>query len=203
MEAKLKTYYKNILYEVGCDEAGRGCMAGPVFAAAVMLNPERPIEGINDSKKLNTATRLALESEIKEKSICWSVIQIDAEIIDKINILRASLKAMADAVKNMDKEPSCVLVDGHFELPDLPYTQYCFVKGDGKYQSIAAASILAKTSRDLYMDQIHKEFPMYLWNQNKGYPTNSHRLAIEQFGLSKYHRKTFQFKIHLKTASDG
>ncbi|MBK9109359.1 MAG: ribonuclease HII [Saprospiraceae bacterium] len=171
-------------------------MAGPVFAAAVMLDPEKPIKGINDSKKLNAPTRLALASEIKEKAVCWSVIQVSADVIDATNILRASLKAMAEAVHKLDKEPSCVLVDGHIKLPDLPYEQYCFVKGDGKYQSIAAASILAKTSRDLYMEEIHTEFPEYLWNQNKGYPTIAHRIAIEQFGLCKYHRKTFQFKIH-------
>lgn len=193
-EPKLQSYYKNIIYEVGCDEAGRGCLAGPVFAAAVMLDPQKPIQGLNDSKKLSSAARMELKLEIESKSLCWAVIQLSAEVIDEINILRASLKGMSDAVLSLKIQPCCVLVDGHIQLPDLPYSQHCFVKGDGKYQSIAAASILAKTSRDLYMDQIHSEFPMYLWKQNKGYPTRAHRLAIEKYGSCKYHRKSFTFK---------
>lgn len=203
MEPNLQTYYKNSLYEAGCDEAGRGCLAGPVFGAAVMLDPDRPILGLNDSKKLSAHSRLVLKEEIEDKALSWAVVQLDADVIDQINILRASLKAMSFAVLKLDKTPRSVLVDGTFKLPDLPHPQFCFVKGDGRFQSIAAASILAKTYRDLYMEQIHFEFPVYLWNRNKGYPTDAHRKAIEKYGLSVYHRKSFSFRSSVNTLFDA
>ncbi|MBK8954348.1 MAG: ribonuclease HII [Saprospiraceae bacterium] len=188
------TYYKNILYEAGCDEAGRGCLAGPVYAAAVMLDPEHPIDGLNDSKKLSKTARQKLRKEIEEKAACWAVVAMDAGEIDRINILKASLSAMAQAVLRLSQTPVFVLVDGHMNIPGLPLEQQCFVKGDARFQSIAAASILAKTHRDAYMESIHHLFPVYGWNQNKGYPTELHRKAIVQFGLSDFHRKSFTFK---------
>jgi ribonuclease HII len=195
LEPKLQTYYKNILYEAGCDEAGRGCLAGPVFAAAVMLDPKLPIEGLNDSKKLVPALRCRLRKEIEEKALCWAVVSIGAEEIDRLNILKATLRGMFLALQKLSRTPEFVLVDGHMKIPGLDLEQQCFVKGDARFESIAAASILAKTHRDEYMESIHNQFPVYGWNQNKGYPTELHRRAIFQFGLCPYHRKSFTFKL--------
>ncbi|HRG67370.1 MAG TPA: ribonuclease HII [Saprospiraceae bacterium] len=188
------SYYKNTLYEAGCDEAGRGPLAGPVYAAAVMLHPDRPILGLNDSKKLNEKQRNALRQEIEQKAMAWVVSSIDPETIDRINILQASLAAMRNCIERLKTKPSIVLVDGNKKIPYLPFEQYCFVKGDGLYESIAAASILAKCYRDDYMLKIHDEFPEYGWNENKGYPTEKHREATLKFGLSIYHRKSFKLK---------
>ncbi len=190
----MQSYYKNSLYEAGCDEAGRGPLAGPVYAAAVILNPERPIYGLNDSKKLNEKQRLSLRIEIEKNALAWCVESLDPETIDRINILQASLAAMRNCIHRLKIKPNCVLVDGNKKIPYLEMEQYCFVKGDGLYESIAAASILAKCYRDEYMLKIHPEFPQYAWNENKGYPTERHREAILQFGLTKYHRKSFKLK---------
>lgn len=191
---KLQSYYKNSLYEAGCDEAGRGPLAGPVFAAAVMLHPDQAISGLNDSKKLNENQRFALRLEIEKKAMAWAVESIDPETIDRINILQASLAAMRNCIIRLKTKPSIVLVDGNKKIPYLPFEQYCIVKGDGLYESIAAASILAKCYRDEYMLKIHEEFPEYGWNENKGYPTEKHREATLKFGLSIYHRKSFKLK---------
>jgi len=181
---------------VGCDEAGRGCLAGPVFAAAVMLDPDHPIEGLNDSKKLSEGSRNVLRQVIEEKAICYAVRYSDPILIDRINILQASLKAMFDAVIALVQKPSLVLVDGRIAIPSLPFPQQCIIKGDALFQSIAAASILAKTYRDEFMQSLHVEYPFYHWHRNKGYGTPQHLLAIDEYGLSKHHRKSFQIKNH-------
>lgn len=190
------SYYKNIYYESGCDEAGRGCLAGPVFAAAVILDPERPILGLKDSKLLKIKEREMLRSIIEGQALAWAVVQIDPATIDQINILQASLRAMKEAVQKLSAEPVLVLVDGSIQIPDLGIPQLAVVKGDQKFQTIAAASILAKTHRDEFMLEIHREFPQYGWDQNKGYPTIKHREAIVEHGLCRYHRKSFSFHIH-------
>lgn len=191
---KLQSYYKNSLYEAGCDEAGRGPLAGPVFAAAVMLHPDLPIIGLNDSKKLNENQRASLRLEIEQKAMAWAVESIDVETIDRINILQASLAAMRNCISRLKTKPSLILVDGNKKIPYLPIEQHCIVKGDGLYESIAAASILAKCYRDEYMLKIHEAFPQYGWNENKGYPTEKHREATLKYGISIYHRKSFKIK---------
>ncbi len=191
----LQTYYKNKLYEAGCDEAGRGPLAGPVYAAAVILNPDIPITGLNDSKLLTENERNDLRKEIQEKALAWSVCSQSERDIDKYNILYASLKAMRAAILKLAIQPKIILVDGNKTIPHLDIEQYCMIKGDSRFQSIAAASILAKTYRDEYMMKIHKQFSCYGWDVNKGYPTFKHRQAIQQYGLCKYHRKTFHIKL--------
>jgi ribonuclease HII len=179
------------LVEAGCDEAGRGCLAGPVSAAAVIIPKGVQILGLNDSKQLTEKKRDALRIEIEEKCI-WKVVMLEPKVIDKINILNASIKAMQMALEKLDSEFEHILVDGNRFKPfkDIKYTTV--IKGDGKYKSIAAASILAKTHRDEYMLKLSKRFPEYLWHKNKGYPTKDHRKAIEEFGSNKHHRKTFR-----------
>ena len=178
--------------EAGCDEAGRGCLAGPVVAAAVILPQHNPIPELNDSKKLHEKQRDALRPKIEAHALAWAVAFISPEEIDEINILQASFKAMHDAVKQLRVKPEHLLIDGNrFKaFPDIPHT--CIVKGDGKMASIAAASILAKTYRDAYMEKLHNDFPQYQWQQNKGYPTAVHRKAIAEIGLCIHHRKSFQ-----------
>ncbi len=188
------SYYKNIYYESGCDEAGRGCLAGPVVAAAVILDPERPIYGLNDSKLLKSKEREALRHTIEENALAWAVVSIDSTVIDQINILQASLQAMKEAVLRLAIPPVLVLVDGPIRIPELSFEQIPVIKGDQKYQSIAAASILAKTHRDEFMCRIHHEFPYYDWKQNKGYPTRKHRIAIAEHGLCAYHRRSYSFQ---------
>lgn len=187
----LKNHYYDSLIEAGCDEAGRGCLAGSVYAAAVILPPDYDNPLLNDSKKLTMTRRYALRKEIERDAIAWAVGIATPEEIDEINILKASFLAMHRALDGLQVRPQAVIVDGNRFVPyqDLPYTT--IVKGDGKFQSIAAASILAKTYRDDYMDALAEEYPMYDWLSNKGYPTKKHRDAILGFGLSKYHRKTF------------
>lgn len=187
----LKNHYYDSLIEAGCDEAGRGCLAGSVYAAAVILPPDYDNPLLNDSKKLTMTRRYALRKEIERDAIAWAVGIATPEEIDEINILKASFLAMHRALDGLQVRPQAVIVDGNRFVPyqDLPYTT--IVKGDGKFQSIAAASILAKTYRDDYMDALTEEYPMYDWLSNKGYPTKKHRDAILEFGLSKYHRKTF------------
>jgi len=180
------------LIEAGCDEAGRGCLAGPVFAAAVILPENFTSEILNDSKQLTEKQRYLLREIILKEAHAWAVGICDQLEIDKINILNASILAMHKALAQLKMRPQHILVDGNrfkaFE--NIPHT--CFVKGDGRYMSIAAASILAKTYRDDYMLKIHADFPQYGWNQNKGYPTGKHREAIAAFGITDHHRKSFR-----------
>ncbi|HEX8562541.1 MAG TPA: ribonuclease HII [Flavobacterium sp.] len=179
-------------FEAGTDEAGRGCLAGPVTAAAVILPAEFEHELLNDSKQLSEKDRDLLRPLIEEVALCYSVTHLDPVIIDEINILNASIQAMQECVKKLNPVPVHIIVDGNrFKaIPNIPHT--CIIKGDSKFMSIAAASILAKTYRDEYMCRIHEEFPMYNWKQNKGYPTPEHRDAIREFGTTKYHRMTFR-----------
>ncbi len=187
----LESFYQNKLIEAGCDEAGRGCYAGPVFAAAVILPKKFHHPLLNDSKQVKEKDRNILRKFIEENSLAFAVAQIDNKEIDKINILQASIKAMHKAIENLSIEPEFLLIDGN-RFKKYKSIQYeCIIKGDGKFASIAAASILAKTYRDDYMQQLHKKFPQYCWNKNKGYGTLIHRNAIEEFGLCKYHRKSF------------
>ncbi len=187
----LKSYLYRNLIEAGCDEAGRGCLAGPVFAAAVILpkNYKHPV--LNDSKKLTARQRSELRDEIINSAIAWKVAFVDNAGIDEINILRASIKAMHLAVDGLEKRPQFLLIDGNrfFPYKDLKYKT--IIRGDGLYFSIAAASVLAKTFRDEYMEKIHNEYPAYGWNRNKGYPTSFHREALLRYGLTPYHRKSF------------
>jgi ribonuclease HII len=187
----LKRFYQREVPEAGCDEAGRGCLAGPVFAAAVMLDPKKPIKRLDDSKKLSEAERNALRPEIEEKALAWAVASYSNQEIDKVNILKASFLSMHRALAKLSVKPELLLIDGNRFIP-FPQTQHiCIVKGDAKYQAIAAASILAKTHRDAFMEKIHQEFPQYNWQQNKGYPTLAHRAAIKEFGPCVHHRMTF------------
>ena len=187
----LQKFYQKKLIEAGCDEAGRGCYAGPVFAAAVIL-PKRfyhPL--LNDSKQVKEKDRNELRQYIEAKAICYAVAQIDNHEIDSINILKASFKAMHVAIDNLKQNPQLLLIDGNRFTPYQKVAHQCIIKGDGKFASIAAASILAKTYRDEYMQQLHQQFPIYGWDKNKGYGTLVHRNAIQQFGLCVYHRKSF------------
>ena len=177
--------------EAGCDEAGRGCLAGSVYAAAVILPPDFQNEDLNDSKQLSEKKRYALRPIIEREAIAWAVGVVTPEEIDKINILKASFLAMHRAIEQLKVKPEHLLIDGNrfTPYPNIPHTTV--VKGDGKYLSIAAASILAKTYRDDYMNQLAEECPDYHWVENKGYPTKSHREAIRKFGITPYHRKSF------------
>ena len=177
--------------EAGCDEAGRGCLAGSVFAAAVILPPDFKNDDLNDSKQLSEKKRYALRPVIEKEAIAWAVGIVTPEEIDKINILKASFLAMHRAIDQLQVRPEHLLIDGNrfTPYPDIKLTTV--VKGDGKYLSIAAASILAKTYRDDYMDELAKEYPDYHWTENKGYPTKAHREAIRTIGITPYHRKTF------------
>ena len=183
-------YYINKV-EAGCDEAGRGCLAGSVFAAAVILPPDYENELLNDSKQLSEKKRYLLRSMIEKDALAWAVGVVTAAEIDKINILNASILAMHRALDALSVRPEAIIVDGNRFKPyhDVPHTT--IVKGDGKFLSIAAASILAKTYRDDYMKAIAEEFPQYDWRSNKGYPTKKHRAAIKEYGISPYHRKSF------------
>lgn len=178
--------------EAGCDEAGRGCLVGPVYAAAVILPRNFNHEILNDSKKLNPEQRESLRIEIEEKAIAWSVASVGAEEIDQINILNASYLAMHKAISSLNTQPQHLAIDGNrFKaFADIPHT--CVVKGDGKYMNIAAASILAKTHRDAYMLRLSKEYPEYHWHQNKGYGTPHHRTVTLKLGMTPHHRKTFK-----------
>lgn len=177
--------------EAGCDEAGRGCLAGAVFAAAVILPPGFRNETLNDSKQLTERQRYALRPLIEKEALAWAVGVVSPQEIDEINILKASFLAMHRAIDALKVRPEALLIDGNrfTAYRDLPYS--CEVKGDGRYLSIAAASILAKTYRDDYMMKLHEEYPQYHWDENKGYPTRAHRAAIAQYGPTSYHRRTF------------
>ncbi|WP_350456638.1 ribonuclease HII [Macellibacteroides fermentans] len=187
----LEAYYTKDVIEAGCDEAGRGCLAGPVFAAAVILPPDFKSELLNDSKQLSEKNRYALRPLIEQEAIAWGVGVVTAPEIDAINILKASFLAMHRAIDQLKVQPQALLIDGNRFTPykEIPFT--CMVKGDGRFLSIAAASILAKTYRDDYMLQLAEEYPSYGWQQNKGYPTRAHREAISKHGITPYHRKTF------------
>ena len=187
----LKSHYYEDLIEAGCDEAGRGCLAGSVYAAAVILPSDYQNELLNDSKKLTAKKRYALREEIERDAIAWAVGIVTPEEIDKINILNASFLAMHRALDQLKVRPEAVIVDGNRFKPyqDLPSTT--IVKGDGKYLSIAAASILAKTYRDDYMLSLAEEYPQYDWKSNMGYPTKKHRQAIREHGITPYHRKSY------------
>ncbi len=187
----LEPCYQTEWREAGADEAGRGCYAGPVFAAAVILPVDFYHPLLNDSKQVAEKDRDLLKEIIQSAAISWAVASIDNEEIDKINILKASFKAMHLAIDQLKPKPQLLLIDGNRFVPYKKTPHHCIIKGDGKYANIAAASILAKTFRDTYMKQLHEEFPQYGWDKNKGYGTLQHRKAIEQFGLCKYHRKSY------------
>lgn len=188
----LRPYLIPDVKECGCDEAGRGCLAGPVFAAAVILPPDFTNNELNDSKQLTEKQRYRLRPIIENAAIAWSIGKVTAQEIDKINILNASILAMHRAIEQLKIIPEHILVDGNRFKPYkfIPYRT--IIKGDAKFLSIAAASVLAKTYRDDYMIQLHAEYPIYQWNENKGYPTSKHRAAIMQYGTSPYHRMTFR-----------
>jgi ribonuclease HII len=188
----LKVFHQNKLREAGCDEAGRGCLAGPVFAAAVILPQDFFHPLLNDSKQVTEENRYILRSFIEENAISHSVAMVDHEEIDRINILNASFKAMHLAIDKMNKKAQFLLIDGNRFTKYKRVRHECVVEGDAKYASIAAASILAKTYRDDFMRNLHNEFPHYKWVTNKGYGTPEHRKAIEAHGLSPYHRRSFQ-----------
>ncbi len=187
----LELKYETDCIEAGCDEAGRGCLAGPVFAAAVIIPDNFSNELLNDSKQLTEKQRYRLRSVIEQEALAWAVASVDNHEIDQINILNASILAMHRALDQLSVRPEHIIVDGnrfkkYGEIPHL-----CIVKGDGKYMSIAAASVLAKTHRDEYMKQLHEQFPVYNWQKNKGYPTKEHRQGIAAYGTTDYHRLSF------------
>ena len=190
--AQLRPFLQDCRIEAGCDEAGRGCLAGPVFAAAVILPDQFNHPLLNDSKQLTEHQRNTLRPIIEQEALAWCVGVVTATEIDEINILNASILAMHRALDGLGIRPEAILVDGNRFKPyhDIPST--CIVKGDATYRSIAAASILAKTHRDEFMDRIAAEYPQYAWDKNKGYPTKAHRQAIEQTGPSPYHRMSFR-----------
>lgn len=193
----LEAYFKAGVIEAGCDEAGRGCLAGPVFAAAVILPAdicERNgvlAQALNDSKQLTERRRSALRGIIEQEALAWAVVAVDNKEIDQLNILCSSITAMHRALDKLHIRPEYIIVDGNRFYPygDTPYST--IVKGDGKYMSIAAASILAKTHRDEYMLKLHEEYPQYAWDRNKGYPSAAHRKSIREYGATPYHRMTF------------
>lgn len=187
----LENSYQTELLEAGCDEAGRGCLAGSVFAAAVILPPDFYHPLLNDSKQMTERQRDLLRPIIEREAVAWAVAEITASRIDEINILRASIEGMNVAAANLKVAPQFLAIDGNRFISHngLPYK--CIVKGDGKYANIAAASVLAKTHRDEYMLRLHEEYPNYGWNRNKGYPTKEHRMAIREYGLTPYHRLSF------------
>lgn len=188
----LQSFYLKEGIEAGCDEAGRGCLAGPVVAAAVILPKNYKNKDLNDSKKLNEKQRNKLRIQIEKDAVAYAVSFVNQEKIDQINILQSSILAMHQALDQLTDKPELILVDGNRFKPYQFIPHVCVVKGDGKYASIAAASVLAKTYRDDYMEKLHEAFPEYLWNVNKGYPTKAHRKAIATYGITDHHRKTFK-----------
>jgi ribonuclease HII len=186
-----RLFFKSPL-EAGTDEAGRGCLAGPVTAAAVILPERFELPGLNDSKQLSAAERALFRPIIEKEAISFGVCHIFPEIIDRVNILNAAISAMHGALQQLSEQPPYIVVDGNRFKPfgKIPYE--CIVKGDAKYLNIAAASVLAKTYRDAYMEKLHMEYPMYHWKQNKGYPTAAHRDAIRNYGSCPYHRRSFR-----------
>ncbi len=191
----LETRYQYEIPEAGCDEAGRGCLAGPVFAAAVVLPPDFRDPLLDDSKRMTERNRDRLRVIIEREAVAWAVEAVSAARIDEINILNASFEAMSLAAGRLDPAPGFLVIDGNRFRTTLPIPYCCIVKGDGKYADIAAASVLAKTHRDEYMYRLAEEFPQYGWDRNKGYPTREHRLAIREYGLTPHHRLTFNHEI--------
>lgn len=187
----LENTYQNTLIEAGCDEAGRGCLAGSVFAAAVILPPDFSHPLLNDSKQMTERARNILREVIEREALAWAVAEVTAERIDEINILKASIEGMNIAASQLKLKPEFLAIDGNRFTSHCGLPYQCIVKGDGKYANIAAASVLAKTHRDEYMLRLHEEYPHYGWDRNKGYPTKEHRLAIREHGLSPYHRLSF------------
>lgn len=187
----LLPFYNKDLIEAGCDEAGRGCLAGSVFAAAVILPKDYHNDILNDSKQLSAKKRYQLRDEIQRDAIAWAVGEVTSQEIDEMNILRASITAMHRAIDQLKIRPEALIIDGNrfYQYKDIPHTT--IVKGDGKYLSIAAASVLAKTYRDDYMKKLHEEYPYYGWDHNAGYPTKEHRDGIREHGLTPYHRLSF------------
>lgn len=194
----LKQYYTDNLIEAGCDEAGRGCIAGPVVAAAVILPRGMDFPDFDDSKKLTEKQREKLRVKVLENAVAYGVGIVSAKEIDEINILNASFMAMHRAIDQLKTRPELLLIDGNRFNPYKGIRHQCIVGGDAKYQSIAAASILAKTTRDHIMEEYHKEFPQYNWLKNKGYPTPEHKNAVAEHGVSPIHRMTFNMAIQLK-----
>lgn len=195
----LKSSFSNDLtIECGCDEAGRGCLAGPLYAAAVILPPDYKNGLLNDSKKLSHKTRELLREVIIKEALAYAVVSISEDIIDQMNILNASLKGMNEAIKLLKIKPELLLIDGNRFKNETEIPYHCIVKGDGKYLSIAAASILAKTFRDDFMINLDQQFPEYNWKSNKGYPTQDHQQALLKYGRTPMHRKSFQLKNQLK-----
>lgn len=194
----LKQYYTDDLIEAGCDEAGRGCIAGPVVAAAVILPRDVDFPDFDDSKKLTEKQREKLRIKVMENAVAYGVGIVSAKEIDEINILNASFLAMHRAIDQLKVRPELLLIDGNRFNPYKGIRHQCIVGGDAKYQSIAAASILAKTTRDHIMEEYHKEFPQYNWLKNKGYPTPEHKNAVAEHGVSPIHRMTFNMAIQLK-----
>lgn len=190
--SRLLPFFNEGILEAGCDEAGRGCLAGPVFAAAVILPSDFENDILNDSKKLTEKERFDLRPVIEKEAVAWAVEAVSNDEIDEVNILKASFLAMNRAVQKLNIQPEHLLIDGNRFRPQskIPFT--CMIKGDGRFFSIAAASVLAKTYRDEFMEKIHAEFPEYNWKKNKGYPTKNHRDALRKFGVTKYHRLTFR-----------
>ena len=191
----LNDSFQHEVPEAGCDEAGRGCLAGSVFAAAVILPPGFSHPLLNDSKQMSARNRDLLRAIIEEEAVAWAVQEISAARIDEINILNASFEGMSLAVAQLDPQPQFLAIDGNRFRTTLEIPYRCIVKGDGKYADIAAASVLAKTHRDEYMMRLDAEYPMYGWASNKGYPTREHRLAIRKYGISPYHRLSFNHEI--------
>ena len=188
----LKSFHTQGITEAGCDEAGRGCIAGPVFAAAVILPPAYQNSSLDDSKKLSARSRQILKEVVERDALAYAVGLVDEKEIDQINILNASFLAMHRALDQLKIEPAHLIIDGNRFKPYKNISHSCIVKGDGKYSSIAAASILAKTYRDEFMTRLHQEYPVYGWERNMGYPTRSHRRAVFENGPSPYHRRSFR-----------
>ena len=194
----LKRSFSNKTVEAGCDEAGRGCLAGPVFGAAVILDKSFRNAKLNDSKKLSKKDRNELRELIEKEAVAWAVGSVSHEEIDEINILNASFLAIHRAISKLNTKPGLLLIDGNRFTPykEIPYR--CIVKGDGKFMSIAAASILAKTHRDEYMTDLHNHYPEYGWKNNKGYPTLQHKLSIQANGLTPHHRRSFNYNLQMR-----
>ena len=191
----LENSFHKTLIEAGCDEAGRGCLAGAVFAAAVILPPDFSHPLLNDSKQMTERNRNLLRAVIEREAVAWQVVAVPPERIDEINILNASFEGMTLAVEGLRVRPEFLAIDGNRFRTRLEIPYQCIVKGDGKYADIAAASVLAKTHRDEYMLRLAEEYPQYGWASNKGYPTREHRLAVREHGLTPYHRRTFNHEI--------
>ena len=191
----LETQYQYDLPEAGCDEAGRGCLAGPVFAAAVILPPDFSDPLLDDSKRMTERNRDRLREVIEREAVAWAVEAVSPARIDEINILNASFEGMSLAVARLAPQPGFLAIDGNRFRSTLEIPYCCIVKGDGKYANIAAASVLAKTHRDEYMRRLADEYPEYGWERNKGYPTREHRLAVREYGVTPYHRLTFNHEI--------